>query len=172
MAEMFYRQMAEGVKAQAQMLDADRYQVAGSIDGFVLMPLPAIPEVDARPVWIIAILEAGRKTTVIPVAGFGDEVVDHTVTQVWLTWAIFRPSHVLGLPFLPLQYKEWKHADDPVLVSTDDVETQGWVKTNFVDIALSFIPTDVKIQTVYQIGDLEQVIRWEQERVRQPGKGI
>lgn len=127
---------------------------------------------DLNPVWIIAVLEAGRKTTEIDVAGIDGAVTKHCVSQAYLTWAIFKPSHVLGLPFLPLQYKEWKHADDPVLVSTDDVETQGWVKTNFVDIALGFIPTDVKVQTVYDVGDLEQVIRWEQERATKPMKGI
>lgn len=154
MANAIYKEMMD------RMLD----QPAWETD---LQPIP-----DVSPVWIIAVLETGFKTTAIPVADLDGKINFHNVMQAYLTWAIFRPSHVLGLPFLPLQYKEWKHADDPVLVSTDDVETQGWVKTNFVDIALSFIPTDVKIQTVYQIGDLEQVIRWEQERVRQPGKGI
>lgn len=124
---------------------------------------PAKVITDQSPCWIIAVLEIGHKAIEVAIQDNGPaETV--WVHQVSLTWAIWKPSHVFGLPFLPLQYKVWKSADQPVLVSQDDVETQGYVKTNFVDIALSFIPADVRVQTVYEVGDLEAVVRWEEMR--------
>lgn len=122
-----------------------------------------MPEIDESPLWIIAVIEIGHKEVVIEVEEF-----HHVVHQSSLTWAIWKPSHVLGIPFLPLQYKVWKQAENPVLVTADDLEMQGYVKTNFVDIALGFIPPDVRVQTVYEVGDLEQVIRWEEKRASLP----
>lgn len=161
MADNVYRQMMAGIQAQNRLLEHDRLAMTFDEDGAHFRPLP---EVDQSPCWIIAVLEIGHKVSEIPVADIDGSETIHTVMQVSLTWAIWKPSHVLGLPFLPLQYKVWKTADAPVLVSQDDVETQGYVKTNFVDIALSFIPTDVRVQTVYEVGDLEQVVRWEEMR--------
>lgn len=163
MADAIFNRMKEGVEVEAELLDHDRWRLFSTVDGYILEP---IPETDDRPAWIIAVLEVGHKQTEIPIAGIAGEVIMHTVYQSSLTWVVWRPSHVLGLPFLPLQYKVWKHADEPVLVEPSDLETVGYVKTNFVDIALNFIPGDVRVQTVYEVGDLDQVIRWETERVR------
>lgn len=111
--------------------------------------------VDEGPRWVIGVLETGR--TVYP--GSHPFPLIPSVTMITLQWFVWKPRKWFG----KLRYKQYKQGVW-IKVPADDLESQGFIKDNFVRDAMAYIPSEAKVQVCYELDDVGAVIGWEKLR--------